>query len=217
VVILGSVANKTTQQPYEDQWWSHQSCKIIITNGNSKCESYICHQEWQSSGIIPGKVRWYLKCSSTSWRSTRRGTVKSLPIHGKTSAWSVLKCGWPKTGCSSMTISQHISHLCSSSSQTMVLWCFPTYCTLLIKHYVIFTSFHRRRITWRVFSSSGFGECIAAGHVWWLPDMFWTIIWTLAEVCSWWTVFWRWMCLRISQHHQIRDKAPVPKLFEATM
>jgi len=93
--------------------------------------------------------------------------------------------------------------LCSNNSPSMVLWCPATHCTYRVSYHAIFTSFPNEGLVdgmslqeySRHLSESG--DCIKRGHAWWLPEIFWTTLQILTEVCSnWRVIFWRQLYLR---------------------
>jgi hypothetical protein len=98
-----------------------------------------------------------------------------------------------------ITMSKHTDY-CLCGSPSMLLWWFPTHHTLTSSHCVILTTFDRRRTSWRIVTSRMQWKCkclqdCIADHVWWLPDMFWTIVWILSWSC-WRTAFCRQLHLR---------------------
>jgi len=103
---------------------------------------------------------------------TKANEERYLPINGRQFAWSILNVG-------------------SKNLPSMILWCFPTHHTLPVLHCAIFTSFsnegpdERQSLEgygrgWRTFA-----ECIS-GHKQWLPEIMWTTVQMLADVCSCW-------------------------------
>jgi len=72
----------------------------------------------------------------------RRFTIRCSAIYMQF-AWSTLKYGWQKTGCSWLPMPQHNGHCLNSG----VL---ATHHTLPIKHHMIFTSLNRWRRGWRI-------------------------------------------------------------------
>jgi hypothetical protein len=144
--------------------------------------------------------------------------------HLQETAWSITKCGQPKTRFSCVALLCHVNcHLCSSSSPSII-------CDASFAH--VLSGFHTMLILLLLSmveglaeglslqgcsgSSNGFKVCFTGNCACWHPNVTDNVR-ILTELCScWWTVVWRQLCLWDSKvPRDLRYGSPVIELFDA--